>query len=213
MDIDYWAGAYLAHATLNTWIKPQAAVQGEAKSTKDELPRHFIITSSTIAFVGVAGYTPYAPAKTAQRSLSDTLRSEINLYNGARNHAANPLRVPEIRNHIVLPGSILTPGFENENKTKHPVTKILEEGDPQQTADEVAAAAIKGLEKGRYMITTQMLGHAMRAGMMGGSPRNGWGIVDTLFGWAVGVAWLFIGPDMERKVFNWGKENSVSSKS
>jgi 3-dehydrosphinganine reductase len=113
----------------------------------------------------------------------------------------------------VLPGTILTPGFENENKLKHPTTKILEEGDPQQTADEVAAAAIAGLEKGGYMITTQLLGHAMRAGMLGGSPRNGWGIVDTLFAWAVNVAWLFIGPDMEKKVWNWGKENGLSSKS
>ena len=48
----------------------------------------------------------------------------------------------------------------------------------------------------------------MRAGMMGGSPRNNI-FVDTVFGWVVYIAWLFIGPDMEGKVFNYGKKNKV----
>jgi 3-dehydrosphinganine reductase len=112
----------------------------------------------------------------------------------------------------VLPGNIASPGFEQENKTKHPVTHLLEEGDPSQTEDEVALAAVQGLEKGGYMVTTQFLGHAMRASMLGGSPRNGFlGIRDMLFSWATSVAWLFIGPDMERKVWKWGKENGVKS--
>jgi 3-dehydrosphinganine reductase len=207
MDLDYWAAAYLAHATLNLWITP---AKGASRKDTEQPPRHFIITSSSIAFAGVAGYAPYAPAKSALRSLSDTLRSEINLYNGARQHASAPLLVPEIKNHIVLPGSILSPGLDVENAIKHPVTKMLEEGDPAQTGEEVAAAAVRALEKGGYMVTTQLLAHAMRAGMMGNSPRNGLGIVDTVFGWVVGVAWLFIGPDMERKVWRWGKEKGVA---
>jgi 3-dehydrosphinganine reductase len=207
MDIDYWAAAYLAHATINLWTKPT----GSSKATSDpELPRHFIITSSVVAFIGLAGYAPYAPAKSALRSLSDTLRSELNLYNGARRHASDPLRVPEIRNHIILPGNIKSPGFEAENKLKHPVTSMLEESDPCQSEDECAAAAIKGLEKGGYMITTQLLGGALRAGALGASPRNGWGVVDTLFGWVVYVVMLFVSPDLESKVFKWGEKNGMA---
>ena len=115
---------------------------------------------------------------------------------------------PTLKVHCVCPGTITSPGFENENKTKHAVTLVLEEGDLKQTEDEVAAAAVKGLESGGYLVTTQLVGHAMRASMLGGSPRNN-ALVDTLFGWATYVAWLFVGPDLEGKVFEYGKKNHV----
>jgi len=218
MDINYWAATYLAHATLKAWLQPlhngsrQKRESAHPPSSKPPA-RHFIITSSTVAFVGVAGYSPYSPAKSALRSLSDTLRSELNLYNGAAAGAHSSSALPEVKNHIVLPGSILSPGLADENKLKHPVTVMLEDGDPAQTEDEVAKAAIRGLEKGHYLITTQFLGHAMRASALQGSPRNGLvGIRDTLFSWATSVAWLFIGPDMERKVWNWGRQNGVAAR-
>lgn len=204
MDINYWAAAYLAHAALNLWTKSTSAPT--KKDTQSSLPRHFIMTSSSVAFVGVAGYGTYAPAKAAMRSLADTLRSEFNLYNGARHHTSKTGSSVDLKVHIVCPGTILSEGHEKENEVKHPVTKLLEEGDPAQTEDEVAAAAIKGLEKGHYLITTQFLGHAMRASALGGSPRNN-KIVDTVFSWATSIAWLFVGPDMERKVFNYGKQH------
>lgn len=210
MDINYWAAAYLAHATLKTWYKPASSGQGtgEALSKVSKPPRHFIMTSSVVCFAGVAGYAPYSVAKAAMRNLADTLRSESNLYNGYRR--ANPATGPEadVKIHCVAPGTITSPGFEHEEKVKHDVTKMLEKGDPAQTEDEVALAAIKGLEAGGYLITTQLLGHAMRAGALGGSPRNNW-FVDTLFSWVVNIAWLFIGPDMEGKVFDYGKKNAV----
>lgn len=203
MEINYWAATYLAQATLRAWLKPGSSTADNNGS------RHFIATSSVAALAGLAGYTPYAPAKAALRSFTDTLRAEVNLYNGYR--IANPEHGPpaDIKIHCVLPATIISPGLEQENKTKHPVTKILEEGDPQQTEDQVAEASIRALERGETLITTQLIGHAMRAGALGSSPRNGFGIVDTLFAWAVNVAWLFIGPDMDSKVFNWGKKNKV----
>lgn len=207
MDTNYWAAAYLAQATLRSWLRPGSAKR-DASSAKESKPRHFIMTSSVASFVGLAGYTPYAPAKSAMRSLADNLRSEMNLYNGYRR--ANPSNGPpaEIKIHCVFPGTILSPGLEQENKSKHAVTKLLEEGDMSQTEDQVAEAAIRGLESGGYLISTQLLGSAMRAGMLGGSPRNNW-CVDTLFGWVIYFAWLFIGPDMESKVFKFGMKNKV----
>ncbi|KAK6005285.1 hypothetical protein QM012_008064 [Aureobasidium pullulans] len=202
MDTNYWASFYLAHATLKLWLAPQ-------QTKEHHETRHFIITSSSVAFVGVAGYSPYAPAKAALKSLADSLRMELNLYNGSRKSSLpSPAAVTKI--HLVCPGTILTPGYEAENATKHPVTKILESGDPKQTEDQVADAALKGLQRGDYVITTQWLGHAMRVSALGGSPRNGWGVVDVLFGWVTAVAWLFIAPDMESKVWKWGKEHGCS---
>ena len=205
MDINYFAATYLAQATLKSWLRPNPA-------KKDTKPRHFIMTSSVGCFVGLAGYAPYAPAKAAMRSLADNLRSEMNLYNGYRHaNLSNPaVRVPaaDVKIHCIFPGTILSPGLEQENQTKHAVTKLLEEGDQQQTEDEVAAAAVKGLEKGGFLISTQFLGNVMRVGMMGGSARNNW-FIDTLLGWIVGLVWLFIGPDLESKVWGWGKKNHV----
>jgi 3-dehydrosphinganine reductase len=213
MDINFWAVVHLARTTLRTWVAPSGEAAKDAPApTKEPLPRHFIMTSSVAALCGVAGYSPYSPSKAALRSLADSLQSEINLYNGSRHHATSSLQTPETKIHIVLPGTITSPGFDEENKTKHPVTYILEEGDPKQSEDEVAAAAFRGLEKGDYMISTQYLGHAMRVSMLGGSPRCGiFGIRDMLFSWVTAVAWLFIGPDMESKVFKWGKANGVQS--
>lgn len=204
MDINYWSAAYLAHAALKLWLTPTTTAPS---STASQPPRHFIITSSSVAFVGVAGYSPYAPAKAALRSLADSLRMELNLYNGSRLHPSKPAPAAETHIHIVCPGTIISEGLERENATKHPLTKLLEEGDPKQTEDEVAAASIAGLKRGDYLITTQFLGHAMRVSSLGGSPRQGWGVVDTMFSWVTALVWLFVGPDMENKAWKWGKEN------
>lgn len=204
MDINYWAAAYLAQATLQSWLRPTSE-----KDPANTASRHFIMTSSVVSFVGLAGYAPYAPAKAALRSLADSLRSEMNMYNGYRK--ANPSTGPKanVQIHCVFPGTILSPGLELENTYKHPVTKILEEGDTVQTEDEVAAAAIKGLERGGYLISTQLLGEAMKVGMLGGSPRNNW-VIDTLFGWAAYVVWLFVGMDLEGKVWKYGLKNEIN---
>ena len=85
---------------------------------------------------------------------------------------------------------------------------MLEEGDPKQTADQVAAASVAALERGRFLITTQFLAALMRASAMGGSPRDS-PMFDTLLSWVASVAWLFVGPDMEKKVYNYGKEHGV----
>lgn len=204
MDTNYWTAAYLAHATLRAWLEPTAS-----KSTPpDDKPRHFIMTSSLGALVGLAGYGTYAPAKAAMRSLADNLRSELHLYNGHRR--TNPTSGPpaDVKIHCVLPGSITSPGYEEENKVKHPVTKILEEGDTKQTEDEVAAAAVKGLEHGEFLVTTTLLGRAMKASMMGSSPRSHW-LVDTLIAGVINWAWLFIGPDLDKKVSQYGEKNPV----
>ncbi|KAF2842186.1 putative 3-ketosphinganine reductase [Patellaria atrata CBS 101060] len=207
MDINYWAATYLAHAIFKVWLTP--AGDKSSTSPTSQLPRHLVMTSSSLAFVSVAGYSPYSPAKAAMRSLSDSLRSELNYYNGAR-RSNDPSSAPpvDVKIHTVFPGTITSPGYEQENLTKHKISRILEEGDPVQSADEVALAALKELEKGHYLIATQMLSAAMRASALQGSPRNNW-FIDTIFSCACSFAWLFISPDMEGKVYKYGKQNGV----
>lgn len=215
MDTNYWSACYLAHTVLRAWTEekqPPSENKTPSKAT-EPLPRHFIFTTSVAIFVSVAGYNPYTPSKAAIRALADGLKQEMELYNGARYNnvpkGSIPLQ-PEIKVHIIAPGNILSPGFEEEQKTKHQVTKMLEDGDPNQTPEEVAELSIRGLENGNYMTTLAFLGHAMRACALNGSPRNGLlGIRDTLFSMASAIVILFVGPDMEKKVRNFGKEHGV----
>ncbi|KAF2151215.1 3-ketosphinganine reductase [Myriangium duriaei CBS 260.36] len=207
MEINYWGAAYLSHAALNLFLRPSSS-----SSTTTTEPRHIIMTSSVAAFVGLAGYAPYSPAKAAMRNLADVLRQEVQMYHGARRGGKPGAPERDVEIHIVFPGTILSPGLEQENKSKHAVTKVLEEGDAVQTEDEVAAAAIKGLEKGEFMVTTQWLGAIMRGAMIGGSRRNNL-VVDTLIAWLTSIVWLFVRPDLDGKVWGYGKKNGLTEQS
>jgi 3-dehydrosphinganine reductase len=211
MDINYWGAAYLAHTTLKAWTQPAS---NKSVSLPFNGPRQFIMTSSIGALIGLAGYAPYCPAKAAMRSLADTLRSEVLLYNGSRRSkdAAIRAEAPErdMSIHLIMPGTIASPGLEKENLTKHAVTKLLEKGDVVQSEEEVAAAAVKGLENGGFIVTTQFIASLLRAGMLGGSARNNW-FLDTVMSWLVAIVWLFIGPDMDAKVFNYGKKHGTKN--
>ncbi|KAF2238215.1 NAD(P)-binding protein [Viridothelium virens] len=206
MDINYWSAAYLSQAVLKLWLRP------EPKPASHPTPapsRRLIMTSSVIAFVGLAGYAPYGPCKAAMRSLADALRSELHLYRGAQKH--NPSLAPpvDVKVHCVCPGTILSPGLDEENKHKHPVTKLLEKSDPKQTAEEVAEASIKALEGGHFLIVTQWLAALMRAASLQGSERNSW-LTDTLLSFVASVVWLFVGPDLDKQVLKYGQEHGVS---
>ena len=206
MDLNYWAAAYLARATLDNWLSPDRSK--DAKGGYQH-PRHFIMTSSVVAFVAVAGYTPYTVAKAAMRSLGDSLRAEVSMYNGARLHPASIGPDTDIKIHTVFGGSIQSPGLEEENRIKHPVTKQLEEGDPIQSEDEVAETAVRCLEKGHQLVTTQYLASAMRASALGGSPRNNV-VLDTVLSLITSIVWLFYQPYMDRTVFKYGMKHGMN---
>lgn len=66
-----------------------------------------------------------------QTGLAECLRSEFQLY--------------DIDIHAYFPGTILSPGFEEENKTKPELTKKLEGGDSEgQTPEQCARGLLKG---------------------------------------------------------------------
>ena len=209
MELNYFAAAYLAHKTLQAWFYPSNPYE---KNAAPESPRQFIFTSSAVAFVGLAGYTPYAPAKAAIRSLADGLRSEVQIYNAARRSKTSSTGAPpapfDVNIHVIFPGTILSPGFDNEEKTKHPVTRELESSDPRQTELEAATAAVQGLEGGNFMTPTNWLVHLLRLGALGSSQRNNV-VFDTIGAWITTIIWLIMVPDLNSKVWNWGKKNGM----
>ena len=195
MDSNYFSSAYVAHAAVQSWVN-----HFRSSPEPNQTAKHIIFTSSVLAFLPLAGFCPYTPSKVALRALSDTLSQELLLY--------APLT--PIRTHTVFPGTIFTEGYEKENLIKPAITKKLEEADGGQTPEQVAAASVKGLERGEEMITTNgILGVAMKSGMLGGSRRNGWGIVDTVMGWLVTIVMVFVRRDLDGTVKTWGKERLV----
>lgn len=191
MDVNYWGNAEMSHAILNEWLAPTAPIEDE--------PKHFIFTSSVVAFYSVCGYAPYAPAKAAIRVLADTLAQEVLLY------------PQKVKIHVVFPGTIQSAGLETENITKPEITHILEEDDPVQSPDVVAKAAISGLEKGQFFVTVAWLGHLMKWGSMSGSPRNNW-FIETIMSFVATLAWLIVYPVIKGKITSFAKKKGHPSR-
>ncbi|RBR20991.1 hypothetical protein FVER53590_07177 [Fusarium verticillioides] len=209
MDSNYFSSAYMAHATLNAWLRP-AIDSTPKKTTEVKTPpsRHIIFTGSFVSLYSFAGFTPYSPSKAAIRSLSDSLSQEMNIYAGAHPNE------PRVRIHTVFPATMPTKSLDDENKVKTDVTKALEEGDQILTPDECARRAIAGLERGEELIATSTIIRLVMTTVMGGAIRGGFwtGLANTLLSWAVVIVMVFIRWDMDVKVRNWGKKHGSSVK-
>ena len=110
--------------------------------------RHIMFTSSLLAFSVIPGYAAYAPAKAAIRMLADTLREECLLY--------------DIDVSCNFPANILSPGFEQECKTKPELTAKLEGTAGAETPEHVAKEIILRLERGHKHITYQFVGSLLK---------------------------------------------------
>lgn len=202
MNTDYFSAAYTAHAAIRNWLSHSPCSPGAAARTAAE-PKHLIFVSSVAALLPFVGYSPYTPAKAAVRALSETLAQELLLY---AHHTP-------IATHCVFPATILSPGYEREQLVKPGITKKLEEVDDGQSPAEVARETVKGLERGEgTVVTSGWQGMALRAGMLGGSRRSGFGVLDTVLSWVVGVVLVLVRRDMDDKVRAWGRENKVGEK-
>ncbi|KAI8959584.1 NAD(P)-binding protein [Daldinia sp. FL1419] len=216
MDSNYFSCAYMAHAVLNAWLRPNSDATNAKGLTEPLSPtgaksvplpaRHLIFTGSFVSFYSFAGFTPYSPSKAAIRALSDSLSQEMNLY-----AAAHP-NIPRVRVHTVFPATMPTQGLEEENSVKSDLTKSLEEGDQILEPEEVARRAISGLESGEDLVPTSTIIRLVMTSVLGGSARGGFwkGLVNTLLGWAVMIVMVFIRWEMDTKVTKWGKEHGSS---
>lgn len=195
MDSNYFSSLYMAHAALKIWLRP-----GKSQDLRDAgtttPTRHLIFTSSFLALYPIGGHSAYSPSKVALRSLFDTLSQELQLY------TSTPVRV-----HIILPATILGEAFEEEQKIKPDVTKMLEGPDEGQTSEVIAAKAIRGLESGHELVTTDVMTRFVMGGYLGASVRGGFwkGLVDWVSGCLALFVLVCVRQDMDRKVRNWGK--------
>ncbi len=99
---------------------------------------HIINFSSVAGFLGVFGYTAYGAAKFAVRGFSDVLRQEMKPYS--------------IHVSVIFPPDTDTPQLHYENQFKPLETRRIAGAAKALTADQVAQALVRGIERRQVYI-------------------------------------------------------------
>lgn len=125
MDVNYFGTVNVTRAILPGMLERAAG--------------HIVFLSSVAGFLGMVGYTAYAPAKFAVRGFADSLRTE--------------LQGSGVRLSIVFPPDTETPGLVHERPFQPPVLRAMNENAKAMSARDVAAATFKGIQRNRYLVT------------------------------------------------------------
>jgi short-subunit dehydrogenase len=99
---------------------------------------HIVNVSSMAGLIGVYGFTSYAASKFAVVGFSEALRAELKRY--------------RINVCVYCPPDVDTPMLHAENTDKPPETKAISEGGGVMSADAAAAALIRGMESGKFLV-------------------------------------------------------------
>ncbi|KAG0005129.1 3-dehydrosphinganine reductase [Entomortierella chlamydospora] len=176
MKLNYFGSLYTVH---------EATKRMAATGVKGKV----VLTASTMGLIGFAGYSGYAPTKFALRGLAESLRNEFLMYG--------------IGVHIYYPGTMFSPGYENENLTKPLITRDIE-GTKGLTSEEAAKGLFAGLRKGYFGITTDFDTDFLRISARGVTPMSniGW---DYLLGLVAPFGATSFLWETNHKVKNYGK--------
>jgi 3-dehydrosphinganine reductase len=97
-----------------------------------------VLIASGAALIGLYVFSSYAPSKFAVRGLAEALRSEL---------------VPQdVAVSVVYPPVTDTPGYREELRHRPEISNRLAAAGGLMTAEAVAAAILRGIERGRFVI-------------------------------------------------------------
>jgi len=130
MDVNYYGTIHVTQTLL-----PGMVQRGSG---------HIVNISSIAGFMAVFGYSAYGASKFAIRGYTDALRAEM--------------KPKGIKVSIVYPPDTQTPQLDYENQYKPPETRALAGNVHAVDPDVVAAAVLKGVRSGRYVIIPGMEG-------------------------------------------------------
>ncbi|MEM1368001.1 MAG: SDR family oxidoreductase [Cyanobacteria bacterium P01_H01_bin.15] len=125
MSVNYFGAVYCVKAVLETMKNQQSG--------------HIALISSGAGLIGVYGYSAYGPTKFALRGLGESLRCE--------------LKPGGIGVSVVYPPDTDTPQLAYENKTKPPETAAIAGSAGVLSAEVVAQAILKGIERNQFAVT------------------------------------------------------------
>jgi 3-dehydrosphinganine reductase len=124
MDEDFFGTLYPIKAALPTMMERRSG--------------HIVNFSSVAGFLGVFGYTAYGAAKFAVRGFSEVLRQELKPYS--------------ICVSVIFPPDTDTPQLHYENQLKPLETRRIAGAARALTADQVAQALVRGIERRQVYI-------------------------------------------------------------
>jgi 3-dehydrosphinganine reductase len=124
MAVNYFGTLHLIRAVLPTMLAQRGG--------------RIVLVASGAALIGLYGFSSYAPSKFAVRGLAEALRSEF---------------VPEgVAVSLVYPPDTDTPGYREELRHRSEISNRLAGAGGLMTAEAVAAAILRGIERGRFVI-------------------------------------------------------------
>ena len=173
MALNYFGALRCARAALPGMVRRRAGA--------------VVFVSSAAGVCGFAGFSSYAPSKWALRGLADCLRNEL-LGLG-------------VSVHVAYPPDTDTPGYRRETVTKLPECHAASRaaGDTLYSADVVAAAMLRSLEKGRYHLASPDVGQNLLVSAMAGlSPHPLPCIIEFLIAPIVAIALSIFGAIIDR---------------
>jgi 3-dehydrosphinganine reductase len=134
IKVNYLGTVYMIKLVLNGMI---------------ERRKGWILNISSLAGLkGIFGFAGYCGSKFAVIGFSEALRSEIRPYN--------------IKVSVLCPPDVDTPMLREENKVKPIETLRISETANVMDAEDVARAAIQGMDRGAFMIIPGLSGKALR---------------------------------------------------
>ncbi|KAF1998468.1 short chain dehydrogenase [Amniculicola lignicola CBS 123094] len=185
MNKNYYSSLYPAQAALQSWISDDQ----DAPIPPSPKARKIVFVNSSASLIPTPGYLAYAAAKSAQRALADVLRLEATRYSGPKS---------TYKVQCVFAHNFITPTFIEEQANKPALTKKLEstEGDLKTleknfpSAEKIAPEIVANIENGDYAVMDGRFEPQICWGVaMGGSPKRGWGVWDSILGVLAWVAW------------------------
>ena len=166
MEVNYLGTVHVVQACTKLMI-------AHNKLADKKIAGRVVMVGSVLGLFGLIGYGAYVPTKFALRGLAEVLMQELKPHN--------------ISVHLMFPGTILSPGYEEEQKRKPQITKDIEGADEGQTCEQIAKKLLIGVERGDGFITSDIIGELARCYASGMGPKSSkwWGlgqVVDVVAG-------------------------------
>lgn len=144
MKVNYLGTVYATHAVVPSMIKNKSG--------------QIVFLSSVGGQLGVYGFSAYSPSKYAVRGFAEVLFHELRPY--------------DIGVSLVFPPDTETPGYENENKNKPEICRIISEQAGLWKVDNVATTILEGVKKREFLVGVGSDGYFMNALTCGCAPSS-----------------------------------------
>jgi 3-dehydrosphinganine reductase len=125
----YWSVVYPCRAAV-----PHMLARGRG---------HIVNVSSVAGYLGIYGYTGYSSAKFAVMGFTEALRFEM--------------KPAGVTVHVVCPPDTDTPALAYEHTLRPPETDVIAGNIKPISAEKVAAAIVRGVDRGKYLIIPDAL--------------------------------------------------------